>query len=386
MKTSNIIIRIVRKLNTFLFRFNASIFKFPKQSVQEFIHLKKHFETLEPQIDGAILEKISFFKNLYENSQLRILIQVPTLEFSPGGFSIFSNMIENLNHMGIPAKPLFFNDDTKDVLDRFKPNILLSSDHKAYLDRIDWDTVNTYKQISKLKVGLTASLEAYGNSPLASRLEWANDHQIDFFYNFRAKEYTDSRAEYHVFREFGYSIINMEFGVNLLKFSPQLSLKKPYDYLFFGSVNPDKSQRYSDYFGKIHKNYKGMIYGPGWPWAGEEIPLELQKYYYGLAKVGLNLHLPEQIEWACELNERTYILGICKIPQLIDRPALLLNRYSENSMFIATDPEEYLHTFQYILANPELAKEKAEYAFMETLEKHTSFHRLESFIKNLESL
>jgi hypothetical protein len=382
----NKLLSIYKKIKLFLVNSRKSQFRYTKREVNHFISLEKQFKNENTQPDTLINEKIAFYKNRYAQSELRILIQVPPIEFSPGGFSIFSNIIENLNHMGVQTKALNFDDEVEVLLQSFNPNILLSSDHSSYLERINWSVVNEYKKERNLKVGLTAALECYGNPPLSPRLDWARANQIDFFYNFRAKKYTDSRKEYNKFREFEYSIINMEFGVNILKFFPKYSKEKPYDYLFFGSVNPEKGQRYLNYFSAIQKNYKGMIYGPGWSWADRVIPLNLQNNYYSLSKVGLNLHLPEQIEWPCELNERTYILGICKIPQLIDQPALLLDRYSDKSMFIGATPSDYHEAFRYILANPEIAKEKAEHAYIETLDKHTSFHRLESFIKQLENL
>jgi hypothetical protein len=39
-------------------------------------------------------------------SDERILIQIPDARFSPAGYSLFSNLMESLNYIGIPARAL----------------------------------------------------------------------------------------------------------------------------------------------------------------------------------------------------------------------------------------------------------------------------------------
>jgi spore maturation protein CgeB len=129
-----------------------------------------------------------------------------------------------------------------------------------------------------------------------------------------------------------------------------------------------------------------MIWGPGWPWAKTEILLENQKLYYSKSKIALNLHLQEQIDWPCELNERTYILAACKVPQLLDNPALIKYRFSEDSYFSATSPKEYLQLMNYMIQNEEEVKWRTDKIYEEVLSKHTTFHRMEHFISFLNTL
>ena len=113
------------------------------------------------------------------------------------------------------------------------------------------------------------------------------------------------------------------------------------------------------------------------------IPMNLNRFIYARARVGINLHLDEQVIWANELNERTYTLAACGVPQLIDSPKLLGARFSEGAMFQANSAKEYLDLFHHILSSPDEAQAKATIALEEVYAKHTTFHRAEIFINQL---
>jgi spore maturation protein CgeB len=111
--------------------------------------------------------------------------------------------------------------------------------------------------------------------------------------------------------------------------------------------------------------------------------MNLNRFLYARAKVGINLHLEDQIVWANELNERTYTLAACGVPQLVDNPKLLRARFSDGAMFQANSPKEYFDLFQHMLDSPKDAQAKAAVALEEVYAKHTTFHRAEMFITQL---
>jgi hypothetical protein len=339
----------------------------------------------EPPIE--IKEILNHFDLKYAGCDLKILIHLPSQLLSPGGHSVFINIFETLTFMGVRTELLNWDDDFETKFTEFKPTIFISSDDKNYIDRINWLFIKNYKKDNKLKVGLTASIEEYGNTPLKNRISWSLDNEIDFYYSFRAKEYTDSRKEYEPFFKNGFQFCNIEFGANLLRFYPVYNPSKKIDYIFFGSTNFAKQKRYLDFFTPILKSkYIGLIWGPGWPWAQIDIPLENQKYFYSKSKIALNLHLTEQIEWPCEINERTYILAACKIPQLLDNPALLKYRFNEDSYFSASNPNSYLELMNFMMYNSNEVESRTERMYQEVLTKHTTFHRMEHFVSFLKKL
>lgn len=332
------------------------------------------------ELRGDSLEQ---FNNKFKNSGHRILIHIPPKSISPGGHSLFTNLASSLEYLGISVGTFSWNSTFEDIV-KFSPTIFLSSDNDEYKTRIDWNQLNQYRLKTNLKIGLTASIEAYGNTSLDGRLEWAKANNIDFYYSFRSPEYLAKRPDYAPFYLNGYKVFSIEFGANPIYYYPIDFTGDKFDYIFLASNNMDKVGRYYEWLSKITSNYVGFIDGPGWPSNKSVAEKKIHSLLYSRAKIGLNLHINDSILWESELNERTYILGACGIPQLIDNPKLLLNRYSSNSMFISNDPDDYMKNFQLMLHNKDLCEDRAIRALVETYEKHTTFHRAEKFIRDFE--
>jgi len=300
---------------------------------------------------------------------------------------LFSNLLAGLEFVGVEAAALGWGEPIAPALDEFKPTALLASDNAEYLERIDWNVVARYKNRNPLLIGLTASLEEYGNTPLGPRLAWGAKNGVDFYYSFRAPEYIASRREYDAFADAGYEIVTVEFGANPLIYRPVAGLPRDIDYAFLGSSNADKWDRYIEYFGPVMKQHVGFVDGPGWERARDfKFRQERDRVIYARAKVGLNLHKDNQIRWASELNERTYMLAACGVPQVIDRPGLLGRRFSDDAMFVGDSPEEYYQMVEFALNDKGEAKKRALKAQREVLESHTVFHRAANLVEHLMNL
>ncbi len=314
---------------------------------------------------------------------IRILIHLPESEVSPGGYSLFNNLLQSIYFLGVPARALEWNQQIENVLDAFKPTIFITSDHDSFLSKIDWAAVSKYRCKADLKIGLTASLEEYGNTPLIQRLGRARERKVDFYYSFKSVEYIASHQGYRPFFENGCNILNVEFGANPLLYYPIPNVERDINYVFLASSNQDKWPRYFSYLTKIFSEHSGFIDGPGWllikKWAAPPV----HRYLYARGKIGINLHITNSIEWASELNERTYILAACGIPQLVDNAKLLPARFSDECFFIAKTPKEYYDMFASMLDQPEEAKRRALIAQQEVFSRHTTFHRAEKFITEL---
>ncbi len=316
----------------------------------------------------------------------RILIQVPDWKVSPAGYSLFSNMIESLNYIGVPSTALKWGEKIDKYLEDFKPTIFLTGDNKVYTDTIDWNLLKEYKKKNDFRIGLTASLQEYGNTPLSGRLDWAKDNGIDFYFSFRDEDYFNTRNEYKPFFERGYKIYSVPFGANPLIHYPLPNIKKDTDYIFIASVNKTKAHRYLKYMGKITRKYLGFIDGPGWQNTKDfTFNRDRDRYIYARSKIGLNIHLEEQIDWACETSERTYQLAACGIPQVTDHAKIFDKIFSKDTLFIADTPREYKKLFKYIIENPDKITERVLRSQREVFEKYTTFHRAEKFVTMLSN-
>lgn len=324
------------------------------------------------------------FRNRYAGrTDERVLIHVPGAIHSPAGYSLFTNLAESLEFIGVPTRMLEWDADTGEVLEAFRPTVLLSSDDEAYRSRIDWAAIARYKQAQRLRVGLTASLEEYGNTPLAGRLAWAGESGLDFYYTFRDEDYVRTRSGYRPFFDAGYPMVYLPFGANILHYYPVAGFERDLDYVIMATRKAEHMSHMKGIVGR----YTGFIDGPGWKHVHDfRFNRERDRYIYARARVGLNVHLPEQLQWACEVNERTYQLAACGVPQLVDHALLLGKLFSPGALFVADTPRQYRQLFTHIVENASMAEARALQAQREVFERHTTFHRAASLLQQLASL
>lgn len=328
---------------------------------------------------------------LRREERLRVLVHVPPAGLSPGGYSLFSNLVRNLDFIGVAARALGWDEPVAEALAAFRPTVLLTSDNDPYLERIDWQAVAAWRrEAGPLLLGLTASGEADGNTPLPGRIRRARALGAGFHYGFGCPEYYRDDPGFAALRAAGGPIVSLEFGADVLEYYPVPGVPRDLDHVFLGSVNRSKWGRYRDWLGPVAASGPGFIDGPGWPWAGRcllcDAPRAAQRYVYARARTGLNLHLDVQAARTADLNERTYQLAACGVPQVVDLPGLLPLRLPLDGLFTARSPQEYAQVFRRALADPEEAVRRALAAQAEVFARHTWTHRAEAFARRLLEL
>lgn len=326
---------------------------------------------------------MSEFKDKHKMMRgLRLLIHIPNEKMSPAGYSLFSNMRESFQFLGIETDILLFGEPIMTKLESFKPTVFISSDHASWLDKINWDSINEYRKSHKLLIGLTAGLEEYGNTPLAERLAWAKEHSIDFYYSYRDNTYIQSRSEYKPFFDAGFPLFSIPFGANpLIHYPVPIDTQRDIEYSLIASAQgKTKGKRYFQYLSSVVSKHRGLIAGVGWSHTPSfTFNRNRDRYIYSRSKIGINIHLDEQIYWACEVNERTYQLAACGVPQVIDHAKLLDTLFSPGTLFVVNTPKEYAQQFEFILTHPTEAQTCALKAQKEVFEKYTTFHRASNF-------
>ena len=77
--------------------------------------------------------EIRKFQNILSSfSDMRVLIHRPKKSWSAGGYSLFSNLGDSMDHLGIQVDYLTVGDDPSDIFQKFRPSHFLSSDHDFY--------------------------------------------------------------------------------------------------------------------------------------------------------------------------------------------------------------------------------------------------------------
>lgn len=335
---------------------------------------------------------LGHFRGLLRGEKrLRVLVHIPSPDYSPGGYSLFTNLAQSLEFLGLPVRELGWDDPVTEHLETFRPTVLLTSDNAPYLERIDWDAVAAYRrEAGRLLIGLTASSEADGNTPFSGRLAWAEAHGVALYYGFGCPQYYREAPAFAPLREAGREVVSVEFGANVLEYYPVPGVVRSLDHMFLGSVNRSKWDRYRTWLGPVAAGAPGFIDGPGWPWAGRclmrDAPQAAQRYVYARARAGLNLHLEIQARRTADLNERTYQLAACGVPQVVDAPGLLTERFSAEGLYVARSPRDYSAQHARLLADPAEAEARALTAQREVFVRHTTCHRAEAFARRLVAL
>ena len=168
-----------------------------------------------------------------------------------------------------------------------------------------------------------------------------------------------------------------------MRYYPVGGLERDLNYVLIAS----RKREHILYLREISKRYAGFIDGPGWSHIKDfRFNRDRDRFIYSRAKVGLNVHLPEQLHVVYELNERTYQLAACGVPQLIDHPQLLDKTFSKTAVFVADSPAQYTELFEELMHNPQLGEKAALIAQQEVFAKHTTFHRAQTFLNELNTL
>ena len=359
-----------------------------KNSVEiiNILKFKKYKEKEENSIIKDISEKLrkqTFlkFKNQFSQHNIKILIHIPN-EFSMGGQSVFQNWSDGLKFQGVKTEYIPWNRQFNSIIDRFKPDVIITSDHSLYLDQFDWDYIKSFREKHKLLLIFTASHEKEGNSSNQLRLENAKLKNVDFFISFQNEDFI--RTNYSDWEKYGYDILSVPFSGNPLIYQ-YTEIENYYDFSFLGSSNPEKVFRYYKYFSKIFQKYNGIIFGPGWNLTNYKIlDRKYHKYFYNMASIGLNLHIPSQISNNSEINERTYSLACNGTFQIIDNPKAINILFPEVNKVVTSDsPKEYIDKFEYYLNNPSERIPYTLYSLEQIYNQNTIFHRMDKFVNYL---
>jgi spore maturation protein CgeB len=159
-----------------------------------------------------------------------------------------------------------------------------------------------------------------------------------------------------------------------------------YDYIFLGSSNYDKIERYNLFFASVVKKFNGLIAGPGWDWSKNYVYSFLRdREIYSFSKVAINLHLETQIKLKRQLNERAYIIAAFGIPQVTDNAAIIPSEFPRIGL-IANSSFEFNDSIRMILNDKKLGYQLSMNAIEDVYKYHTTFHRCLKLVSDLKSL
>lgn len=326
------------------------------------------------------------YLNVFEKEPLQILFHLPPKSFSPGGYSWLYNLGLAFEHMGVST--FQFWDTSADLkLNTNKETLLFTSHSPVYVEALKKSNILHNTRNHSVKIGFTAPFDISSHEMINNIFQQTKDYDLEsFFYTFYDEDYISSTVLYSFLESENKKVYNLEFAANPIYHYPTPYINKIADYVFLGSVNYDKLNRYNEYFQPLfNSNYKGIVACPGWKWSKNyQFNLANDKFIYAQAKIALNLHIDIQMDSPTELNERTYQLAAYGIPQLTDNPMILKSKFKEIGL-VAADSEEYSYLFKKYYRDDAYLLELSHKAILEVYQQHLTFHRIENFLNKLKN-
>ena len=147
------------------------------------------------------------YYNFFSDKKLVFFIKVPLRSQSPGVFSLFTNLIETLQYMGIQVFPFENFAALQNLFTHQIPHVILTGNEQMYIKDWQWDVLRNLKNEYSFAVGLTLFTNEEGtNNPLEKRLSIAKKNGVDFYFSWCDKTYINYSEAYQVYRDFNYPI------------------------------------------------------------------------------------------------------------------------------------------------------------------------------------
>jgi len=299
------------------------------------------------------------FRDKYAGCDFRILLHRP----SNGALKYLTDSwAEALNFMGVETALLNWGQPTRETVESFCPDLLVTVCDQAYIDRLDWPFLTAVHRDKRLRIAQIAP----------------NEHRFppcDFFITWDLDPSRDPR-----FANFSEPLLAVPFGANPLThyMRPGVEL---WDFFFVGTNSHLKSQTTRDYLQPILQEHEGILAGDHWPGGIGEMPVDRAALLYGFARIYPNYHLPTQYDRFDEINERTYIIPACGGFELVDRPLAITETFRPDEMAVASSPSEYREMFRLYLTHPDQREPIVRNGMRRVFAEYTLFHRLEGLLK-----
>lgn len=349
-----------------------------KQVYKDSLKELKIGNNIDPDFKILRNQTISKFKNSFIMPDSIILFYRPNMEKATGTYSAFKNIMEGMDHIGVRNNFFSNHKDLKNKASSFKKAFI-------FLEKNDLEEQYLNKPISDNTIPYVGIALHPSDNPSYEQeiIDLYNNKIISFCYTFSSREYIE--ATYKKILKKNIPIYDMEFGANpKIHYPVNNNNAKIIDFIFLGSTNRRKWDRYFKFFSEIFFNHTGFISGPGWTnFYIKKKPFNIDRILYSKCKVGLNLSVPSQLGKPRELNERTYQLAACGIVQLIDNPTLLYHRFPKDSLISVETPEDYYLMFQKIVNNEIDLKPMQMLAYKTVMTNYTIYHRATKLSKAL---
>src|SRR3989344_1940029 len=349
---------------------------------------------------------------------MRILYQIPSINTIYAGRTIYYGYRHAFEDLGHAFRPLTADDNPKEILTEFKPDVLFTSLNSYNLKYLPAESVKIYKKhgtkifvnipfwkspMSKLRINETPSISEKEDYV---KLIKSGDYGDVYFNNC---ERGDCRME-DFEKTTGYRHYTVLLAADKTISAPKFSKKFACDVSFICTYLPEKRKFIQEYVLPLKEKYNLRLYGRDWTAldrflniihrAGQyyNIPylrsfkkykptLEEERQIHRSSTIALNIHEDYQKKDLGDLNERTFKIPISGGFEIVDNVPSLSKYFKDGEeLIIAKDKKDWFEKIDYYIRNPNKRLPIIEAGKKKVLKDHTYHNRVRQLLSIYEDI
>ena len=343
---------------------------------------------------------------------MRILYHNPIPTSVYAGRTIFNGYKNAFTDLGHNFRALEANSNLGTVIDKFKPDIFITSLSPMYLKGLNFNVVKNarskglkvFVQIPFWKSVFDKSRinEDKGLSQRPELIKLLNFGDFaDYLYN--SCEQNDPRME-GLTQALGRNYYTIPLAADAIALKPVLDKKFSADISFVGTLLPGKVEFFNKYVFPLCKKYDLKIYGQDWKtldkglgWVQKfgqyfailplsnirkpGLSLQDEASIYLNSKICINVHEDYQKKYGGDCNERTFKIPFSSGFEITDRVACISKYFKEGREIVIADENDWFDKIDHYMNNPLERQRITEAGKANVFYSHTYHNRAKMFLE-----
>lgn len=343
------------------------------------------------------------------SKKLKVLYQIPSLETVYAAKFIYEGYKDAFTDLGFEFKPLTSNDDSKEVLKRYKPDILVSSLTHYHHKFLDLEVIKEYRKnglvfFSQIYTWKKVNDQYGGGGGLQSDKKLVSLIKQglagDVFFSWIEQD-DPLMAGFTKVTRYPFQTILM--AANKKVYFCDYDEKNKADISYVGNNLSDKKEFFQKHLTPLFKKYDVRIYGNDWTLtdkalgyiqkAGQYFNIEPLKHVrkvalneeggrkvYSSSTISLNIHEEHQRRLGCDFNERTFKIIASGGFEICDNVRVLRKYFTEKELVVGENTRDWFDKIGYYIKNPEKRLPIIKAGKKKVLARHTYHNRARQFI------
>lgn len=345
---------------------------------------------------------------------MRVVYHIPSTDSIYAGRFIYEGYKNAFIARGHEFATFSSGDSLRDLIDKFEPELFISSLNRHHLKYLDLEFMTKRRQDKSLVLAMQIPpwrqhSKQYQHTGLSTDKELCNlisrDRVGDIFFNWIER---DDPCMEGFERTSGYQFHTVLLAADTSRFYPELDSKFECDICYVGSNLPDKKAFLEKHLLPLEKLYKVNKYGNDWTSGNRALgviqkgaqyfnipylkgirklplPLEDEHKLYSTAKISLNVHEDHQRVYGTDFNERTLKIIASGGFEICDNVKVLRKYFSNDELVIANNTNEWFELIRHYINNPEERLRISQKGRDKVLQHHTYLNRVDQFENLLNS-